>query len=564
MVRSGLFVPGRRTVVFTEPVSPRLPPILKSVPDPLLRELIAGRWLPVIGAGLSKNAVLPPGASMPDWRQLGARLGEQLPSGYASDSPLENISAYEHEFGPNKLIDTVQRELHVTDARPGKIHAAFCNLPFDVVVTTNVEQLLEVQYRARYGSVLQVIEQEQLRLSNPYSSPNLVKLHGDLQHPSSLVLTESDYDSFLDRRPLFATWLANQLITKTGVLIGYSLDDPDFRAVLAWLHARLGSVPPDLYVFEVDASAAKIARYERRKIRVVNIRSRGQGWRILGQLFDELAEYWEKHAPARVTANTTIGKTILRAQERVNRVVLFIVDRSRVGDYDENVFPVLIDQGLIPITEEDIFVPPGNQVAAMDLLLRAASQVVVEVGQPDDPQLERAARSVGRERVLVVKPAESDEGEEGHRWWIHGPASTRHWESFANRLTDLLQEQRRSLREVVRDENRTDVSSFLGIGQDQKAFLLGVVELEGRLNRLFRSELIAARSRSRPASLRSLLELARDAEMIEISSAEIARLADGRNRAAHGQPIPARELKTLAELVSRLLDPASGGIGAGE
>ena len=511
----------------------------------------------MIGAGLSKNAELSPGASMPDWRELGARLGEQLPPGYATENPLETISAYEYAFGRNKLIDSMQRELHVAEARPGRVHAAFCNLPFDVVVTTNVEQLLELQYRIRYGSVLQVIEQEQLRIANSYSSPKLVKLHGDLQHPSSLVLTELDYDSFLDRRPLFATWLANQLITKTGVLIGYSLDDPDFRAVLTWLRARLGSVPPDLYVFEVDADPAKVDRYDRRGIRVVNLDSKRRGWEILEPLFAELAEFWEAQAPARVTANTTIGRTILRAQARLSRVILFIVSTSRVSDYDENVFPALIDQGLVPITEEDIFVPPGNELAGLDLLFRAANQVVVEVRQSTDPQLERAVRSVGSDRVVVVTPFGPDEGPAEYQWRAKGPTSPGDWEAFASQLVGILQRQRQSLSGFER-EAAVDMQDLLASGQVQMAFLAGVVELEGRLNRLLRiSDLKAISPRGRPVSLRNLLDLARSENLLSISPEEIRTLTEGRNRVAHGQTLPVRDLTALAELVLRLLEQLS-------
>jgi hypothetical protein len=148
-------------------VAPRRTSILDEVPAPLLEDLVAGRWLPIIGAGLSKNAELPPGASMPDWPELGAHLGRQLPPGYAAENPLETISAYEYAFGRNKLINSLQRELAVTGARPGRVNEAFSTLPLDVVVTTNVEQLLEMQYRLRYGSILQIVEQEQLRVINP-------------------------------------------------------------------------------------------------------------------------------------------------------------------------------------------------------------------------------------------------------------------------------------------------------------------------------------------------------------------------------------------------------------
>jgi hypothetical protein len=38
---------------------------LKYFPKPLLNDLVAGRWLPVVGAGMSRNAVVNPGQQEP-------------------------------------------------------------------------------------------------------------------------------------------------------------------------------------------------------------------------------------------------------------------------------------------------------------------------------------------------------------------------------------------------------------------------------------------------------------------------------------------------------------------
>jgi hypothetical protein len=51
---------------------------LQSFPKPLLDDLIAGRWLPIVGAGFSRNAVLPQGKAMPLWTDLGEALGRDL------------------------------------------------------------------------------------------------------------------------------------------------------------------------------------------------------------------------------------------------------------------------------------------------------------------------------------------------------------------------------------------------------------------------------------------------------------------------------------------------------
>lgn len=539
--------------------------LLDYVPAPLLNDLVSGRWLPVVGAGLSRNADIRGTGSMPDWRELGRRIGQELPPGYAADSPLETLSAYQHAYGRGKLIEVVQRELHVTDAHPGRIHTAFCNLPFKVVVTTNVEQLLEQGYRARYGSVFPIMEEEQLRLINPYPSPKLVKLHGDLHHPSSLVLTESDYDRFLDQHPLFATWLANQLISNTCVLIGYSLDDPDFRSILAQLHSRLGAVPPDLYVLDVDADPVRVNRYARRGVRAVNVPSDGRGWAILEDLFKELADYWAEHVPTGVTSTTTIGRMVLQARTRLSRVILFLVGASHLSDYNENVFLDLTEQGLLPVTEEDIQQPEGNELASLDLLLDAANQVVVEVDQATDRRLEYAIKRVGDNRVITILPStETAENrivaDIARQRVLYGPSENADWKDFSMRLVAMLRQQR----DALQDERQTvtEIRELLGLGRYQTAFLVGVVELEGRLNRALGLDDYNIKSdaprgkfpRDLPRSLRGLLTIAQQVGLITITAQEIVVLADGRNRIVHGRELPADHLRGLAELVLRLLD----------
>ena len=91
---------------------------------------------------------------------------------------------------------------------------------FDIVCTTNFDFLLERQYDATPRYVYPVVEEEQLSINGPTAGTLLLKLHGDLRHPSRLVVGEEDYDGFLAKYPLIATYLANQLITKTAVFVG--------------------------------------------------------------------------------------------------------------------------------------------------------------------------------------------------------------------------------------------------------------------------------------------------------------------------------------------------------
>ena len=156
---------------------------------------------------------------MPLWDDLGSGIAADI-ANFKPRHTLDAISAYEHEFGRTKLIEKLAELLLIQDAGPGQAHKAFCAMPFDIVCTTNFDFLLERQYALTPRFVWPVVDEEQLSIDGQGAGTLLLKLHGDLNHPKRLIATEDDYDSFLIRYPLLATYLANQLITKTAVFVG--------------------------------------------------------------------------------------------------------------------------------------------------------------------------------------------------------------------------------------------------------------------------------------------------------------------------------------------------------
>jgi hypothetical protein len=114
-------------------------------PKPVLDDLVTGKWLPVVGAGMSLNAIVSGGRKMPLWAGMGKQLTDEL-SDFVPTSLLDGISAYQHEFGRARLIERLSDILFIKEAQPGEVHKEFCTIPFDIVCTTNFDFLLERQY----------------------------------------------------------------------------------------------------------------------------------------------------------------------------------------------------------------------------------------------------------------------------------------------------------------------------------------------------------------------------------------------------------------------------------
>jgi SIR2-like domain len=344
---------------------------LKHFPSPVLRDLLEGRWLPVVGAGLSLNAVVPQGKVMPLWDDLGRQLAEEV-SGYAYSNPIDAISAYAHEYDHARLVERIEDSLLIGKATPGEVHRAFCSLFFDIVCTTNLDFLLERQYDMTPRDCRPILTEEQLVARNRAGGTLLLKLHGDVHHPERMVVTEEDYDCFLDRYPLLATYLANLLITRTAVFIGYSLDDPDFRNIWQVIGDRLGKARRTAYAIAVNPRSTDIARFQRRGVTVIGLPGTHRKYaEILAATFDELREYVQENviSTGHVTKEEPLSELSLPT-ETTTRLCFFALPLEMQPLYREYVFPMAENAGLVPVTATEVVTPGHNYEAKLDALMR--------------------------------------------------------------------------------------------------------------------------------------------------------------------------------------------------
>jgi hypothetical protein len=137
---------------------------LKHFPQPLLDDLVKNRWIPIVGAGFSRNAVVPEGEVMPLWEDLGKCLAKDL-GDYSYAGALDATSAYSHEFSRAKLVEKLFDLLLVNKASPSEAHQAFSSVQFDVVCTTNFDFLLERQYERSPRYCIPILEEEQLSVN---------------------------------------------------------------------------------------------------------------------------------------------------------------------------------------------------------------------------------------------------------------------------------------------------------------------------------------------------------------------------------------------------------------
>ncbi len=377
---------------------------IEYIPGPFLKEIMHENCVPFIGAGFSLNAKCPPGSRMPLWDDVGQKLKEHLKD-YQYRGPLDAISAYEHEFSRVNLVQDLMDILLINTAEPGETHRAFAELPFNVVCTTNLDFLLERSYEgsAYFSGYRPIIDEDQLAIGSSADEVRLVKIHGDLHHPQRLIVTESDYDGFLHRYPLFSTYISSLLIGRTALFIGYSLDDPDFRQLWHVVGERLGRLRKYAYALTVGATDYEVARYERRGVKVINLPGDASEYpQILTTLFKQLYEKWHENFFEESTVPDSEPQAELSLPSGTrNRLCFFDVPIRLLSVYKSLVFPLATKYGFLPIADMDVLSPTESVVAKITALVERSEAVVIHGSRMRwdrfKPQL------LSRKQVLVIK-----------------------------------------------------------------------------------------------------------------------------------------------------------------
>lgn len=197
-----------------------------------------------------------------------------------------------------------------------------------------------------------------------------------------MVITEKDYDLFLDNNKLLATYISNLFITKTLFLIGYSFDDNDTRSLWQIINSRLGSLKKLAYCVMVDASRTEISRFERRNIKVINLPGKKEHYPgILKDFFYEIKTLISQNSTQlfQTTDNTLKEELIL--PDEINRLCYIAAPHQIISQIKENIFPILSDYSIKPITLDEVLFPSDNWLVKSELLIQKSNLALVDLSQ---------------------------------------------------------------------------------------------------------------------------------------------------------------------------------------
>jgi SIR2-like domain len=199
----------------------------------------------------------PIGAALSRMLAADCNLSEKFPN--EDPSNLQRVALfYEIWRSRRQLVDAVTAAVH-TGKRPSPMLRALAELDFPLVITTNYDQLFESALIASGRQPQPVVYRRNPEAPDDYrdptdESPVVFKIHGDIQRPESLVITDEDYIQFVlrmsDKDPYdpVPLMLKFYLTRWTTLFVGYSLLDYNLRLLFKTLRWKIDPASmPDMY-----------------------------------------------------------------------------------------------------------------------------------------------------------------------------------------------------------------------------------------------------------------------------------------------------------------------------
>lgn len=207
-----------------------------------------GKLIIFVGAGVSRNV-----KGMPSWYRLIQEMAKAinyskcaacrykkngctdtclLIEDYSADEFLK-IPQYVHNRS-SVLYNRVLAENISEIAVDAPLSSAIFDINPVHIITTNYDTLLESSKNV-FCEQYQVIVHDR-DLLNAEKSKYIIKMHGDISQPKTIVLKEQDYLDYSQKHVLIELFVKSLLTDHTLLFLGYSLNDYNIKLIISWLN----------------------------------------------------------------------------------------------------------------------------------------------------------------------------------------------------------------------------------------------------------------------------------------------------------------------------------------
>ncbi len=200
------------------------------------------------GAGLSASV------GFVNWKELLKDFADELDLDIEKEHDLIGVAQYySNRYERGKINKRIINEF-TTLKQGSENHKLLSKIGISTFWTTNYDQLIEKTLESDGKTVEKKIRNNDFSHNIKKKDAIVYKMHGDKDFPEEVVLIKDDYETYQDKRELFATALRGDLLSKTFLFIGFSFDDPNLEYILGRIKVLLKNNTPTHYCFFKEVS----------------------------------------------------------------------------------------------------------------------------------------------------------------------------------------------------------------------------------------------------------------------------------------------------------------------
>lgn len=224
-----------------------------------IAKLIAsGDCVLFVGSGISKGEKGEKG--LPGAEQLAVDLWEEIkdykvPLNKRERKDLVSVANWFKVIKNKSALNSFVKERFLKVKEPLRFHRLISKLPFNIIITTNYDLLLEKQFDADRMEYVSVVKDNDLNHWNEQKIM-LLKIHGCIERSEDLIISEDDYVNYLSTPSPLHDVLKYLFCTKSLLFIGYSLSDINIKVILRVVENELKEREKQHYLIyrsEIDA-----------------------------------------------------------------------------------------------------------------------------------------------------------------------------------------------------------------------------------------------------------------------------------------------------------------------
>ena len=118
------------------------------------------------------------------------------------------------------------------------LDAPLSNAIFDLIpahiITTNYDKLIEICKNTQVDNYDVIVTDKDLLSSN--KKRHIIKMHGDMASPETIVLKEADYLQYSQNHVLIEMFVKSLLADHTILFLGYSMNDYNVKLIISWIN----------------------------------------------------------------------------------------------------------------------------------------------------------------------------------------------------------------------------------------------------------------------------------------------------------------------------------------